>query len=252
MQQKHLVDVMIDYLNWRSRYVGVRPRTVAIEPAAQADLRWNSNSVAIEAFLDKVRRGDDLTPHISMMPHTRGYSPAARAPGAATEDRWSDKDFLLNTMNYHHFHLDAASGAAGHWNGVDGLIFAEVGRDEFKVIAIFGHAIFDPKSPERTRLWELHEKIAFRGVASGQVVTGPAIATSGHAMHVVYHAQRCGKWMKQLEPQLDDGAVTKGWFDTAGFAFPKKPMFEWMFMHLDFGLHEKTSRSAFWLQKGWN
>ena len=28
MQQKHLTNVLIDYINWRSRYIGVRPRTV--------------------------------------------------------------------------------------------------------------------------------------------------------------------------------------------------------------------------------
>jgi hypothetical protein len=39
MQQKHLTDLLIDYVNWRSRYIGQRPRNVSIEPAAQNDPR---------------------------------------------------------------------------------------------------------------------------------------------------------------------------------------------------------------------
>jgi hypothetical protein len=60
MQQKHLPELLIDYVNWRSRYVGQRPRIVSIEPAAQADPRWSAHAAAIADFLDKVRRGDDL------------------------------------------------------------------------------------------------------------------------------------------------------------------------------------------------
>ncbi len=29
MEAKHLTDLLIDYINWRSRYVGERPRTVS-------------------------------------------------------------------------------------------------------------------------------------------------------------------------------------------------------------------------------
>jgi hypothetical protein len=135
MQQKQLPEPLIDYVNWRSRYVGERPRTVTVESAAKADPRCSAHSVAIGAFIDKVRRGDDLTPHLSIKPHTRGYAPAAGAPGAGIEDRWSDKDFLLNIIGYHHFHLGTAIQKRGHVDRTDDLIFAEVRRHTFKVIA---------------------------------------------------------------------------------------------------------------------
>jgi hypothetical protein len=51
MQQKHLTDLLIDYINWRARYVGIRPRQIEIEPAAKADPRWSAMAVQIEAFL---------------------------------------------------------------------------------------------------------------------------------------------------------------------------------------------------------
>jgi hypothetical protein len=89
-------------------------RQVEIEPAAKADPRWSAMAAAIEAFLEKVRRGDDLTPYLSLIPHTRGYSLAAHTPGATNDERWSDKDLLLTRMNYHHFHLGMGIEAAGH------------------------------------------------------------------------------------------------------------------------------------------
>lgn len=105
MQQKRLPDVLIDYVHWRARYVGKRPRQIEIETAAKADRCWSAMAVEVEAFLEKVRVGDDLTPHLSLLPHTRGYAFAANTPGATNEDSCSDKDLLLTSMDYHHFHL---------------------------------------------------------------------------------------------------------------------------------------------------
>lgn len=81
MRQKHLTDLLIDYINWRSRYVGQRPRAVSVEPAVQSDPRWAAHAVGIAAFLDKVRRGDDLTPHLSMSDIRKGTR-LPRAPRA--------------------------------------------------------------------------------------------------------------------------------------------------------------------------
>lgn len=251
MQQKHLTDLFIDYLNWRARYVGVRPRTVDTEPTARTDPRWEPASEAIKAFLETVKRGDDLTPYLSILPHTRGYTPAALAPGATSEDKWSDKDFLLNTMGYHHFHLDAAQGTGGHGNGSDELIFAHVTRDTFKVIAIFGHEVFETGSPERLRLFELHQEIALRGLPPGSVVVMGNIATSGHSIHVVRYAQLCARWVNELEPKLNDLEFVRGLYRPREEA-PTKPKPEWEFLHLDLAILDKAKPGHLIVQKGWN
>ncbi|HXZ17305.1 MAG TPA: hypothetical protein VEH77_15305, partial [Roseiarcus sp.] len=204
VRQKQLGELLIDHINWRSRYVGQRPRTVLIEAAAQSDPRWNSHAAAVGDFLDKVRNGDDLTPHLSIEPHTRGYTPAARAPNASSLDRWSDKDFVLNAMGYHHFHLGTTVEQRGHVNRTDDLIFAEVQRDTFNVLAIFGHDVFDPNSAERRRLWSIHDEVAYRGVPPGSVVVSAMIATSGHTLQVVRYAQHCAKVIRDFDPKLDD------------------------------------------------
>ncbi|MGJ4945022.1 hypothetical protein ACQR1W_30965 [Bradyrhizobium sp. HKCCYLS1011] len=251
MEAKHLTDLLIAYINWRSRYVGERPRTISIEPAAQADPRWSDHAAAIKAFLDKVERGDDLTPHLSIEPHTRGYSPAARARGATPDDRWSDKDFLLNVMGFHHFHLGTATQKRGHVDRTDDLIFAEVRRDTFKVIAIFDHDVFDKGSAERMRLWALHESIISRGIAPGTVVVPAMIATSGHTVHVVRYAQDCARIIREFEPKLDDSEYVKSLYSPPEDA-PATSKLSWGFRHLDLAIYDAAKPVFMILKKGWS
>lgn len=251
MEGKHLADLLIDYIHWRSRYVGERPRTISLEPAAQADPRWSAHAAAIKAFLDKVERGDDLTPHLSIEPHTRGYAPAARAPGATPDDRWSDKDFLLNVMGFHHFHLGTATQRRGHVDRTDDLIFAEVRRDTFKVIAIFDHDVFDKGSAERMRLWTLHESIITRGVGPGTVVVTAMIATSGHPVHVVRYAQHCARTIRKIDPNLDDPEYVKSLYTPPEEA-PAKSKLSWRFWHLDLGVYDAAKPGILIFKKGWN
>jgi hypothetical protein len=244
MQQKRLSDVLIDYVHWRARYVGKRPRQIEMEAAAKADPCWSTMAAAIEAFLEKVRSGDDLTPHLSLLPHTRGYSLAAHTPGATNEDRWSDKDFLLTRMNYHHFHLGIGR--------TDELIFAEVSRDKFKVIAIFNHDVFEEGSIERARLSALHNQIIFRGLPPGAGLMDGPVMSSGHAMHVVMYAHYCARRVESVDPELDDRAYIEKWYSLSKIELPPKPKFKWTFLHLDLAVYESTKRTAFLVQQGWN
>ena len=252
MQQKDLTDLLIDYINWRSRYVGQRPRTISIEPAAQSDPRWTSHATAITAFLDKVRRGDDLTPHLSIEPHTKGYAPAARAPNAPPLDRWSDKDFVLNVMGYHHLHLGTNVQTRGHVDRTDDLIFAEVQRDTFNVIAIFGHEVFDdPNGAERSRLRSVHDQVAYRDLPSGSFVLSAGIATSGHTDRVIRYAQHCARYIRYFEPKLDDLTYMASLYPQ-GQQMSAKPKFAWGFQHLDLLVHEAVARVNLGLIEGWN
>lgn len=251
MRQKHLPELLIDYVNWRSRYVGQRPRTVSVEAAANSVSRWATHAAAITAFLDKARRGDDLTPHLSIEPHTKGYTPTARAPGATPADRWSDKDFVLNIMGYHHFHLGTKFQRRGHVDRTDDLIFAEVHRDTFNVIAIFGHEVFDPNSAERLRLWSAHDQVVYRGLPHGSVVIPAMIATSGHTVMVVHYAQQCARIIRDFEPKLDDLDLMASLYPP-GQQMSSQPKFSWGFYHLDLLIHEATAPVNLVLARGWN
>jgi hypothetical protein len=249
MQRKGLRDLSIDYANWCARYVGTRPRTVSIEPAALGEARWKTNSVAIDAFLEKVRRGDDLTPHLSFEPLTRGYAVAAGERDTPTADhKWLDKDFLLHTMGYHHFHLCEAADSRGCSNE---LIIATVGRDTFRAITITDHSVFDFASPERARLHAVHREIAFRGHAPGTVLVGALIATSGHMVQAVHHATECHRVIAHVEPQLDDPGFIRTLYPPEVEA-PTRPRVEWAFSHLDLAIFDKAKPALLVLKAGWN
>ena len=97
LKNKSLPDQLIHYLAWRIHFVSTRPRIISIDPTAASDPTWGSLSANIQFFLDKVEHGIDLTPHLSLKPKMKGYSPTSDHPSTAN-DRWEDKYFLPNVM----------------------------------------------------------------------------------------------------------------------------------------------------------
>jgi hypothetical protein len=160
LEAKALGPLLIDYANWAIRYVAPRPRAVVSEDSATSDPLWQSLSSEIEVLLSKVKQGQDLAPHLSLVPHTRGFTPAASA-GPPNVDRRADKDMLLNVMGYHHFHFDAVPH---NQMRSDHVVFAHVTRDTFTVAGIFNHTVFEPTAPgqpmmaERNRLWKIFDE----------------------------------------------------------------------------------------------
>ncbi len=113
MEAKSLTDLLITSIAWRLRHVGKRPRQVAGLSTIAGDPRAMALKPNIDAFLDVVQAGGDLTPYLSEG-RKKGYTPAAEAPRQAGGNSWADKDFLLNVMGLHHFHLGLTIEAAGH------------------------------------------------------------------------------------------------------------------------------------------
>jgi hypothetical protein len=247
-----LRDILIDFVNWRSRYVGTRPRNVTVESAAAADPRWTSLSAEISLLLEKVRAGGDLTPHLSVKPHTRGFTPVALARGASSGDKWLDKDFALAAHGFHHFHLGVGFEPSGQVERSDDLLFAHVTRDSVNVIGVFDHSVFDLSSAERHRLNLMHEQCTFRNVPPGAVVIRASITTSGHATHVVFYANRCARLIFEMDPKLDDRDCVDELYRMASLTTPDKPKLAWGFNHLDFGVADMRSGVFFTLMQAWN
>lgn len=249
MEQKHLAELLIDYFSWRSRYVGARPRRVTIARGADATPRWAAHRAGVEALLAKVRSGDDLTAHLSLLPRSAGYAPEARTDPAA---RWTDKDFLLNAGNHHHFHLGTTLEARGHVARTDDVLFAEVTRETFGVIGLFGHDVFERGSAENRRYLAAHAATRRGQAPPLTVVIESLLATSGHPVHIVNHAGHCARLIRDLDPLLDGRATLDTYYAQAGLPPPEKIRAEWMLHHLDLCVHDRANDMTFVLAKGWN
>lgn len=250
-----LSTLLMHYLSWISRYISVKPREIVIEPAIVNDNRYGNLKIKIESFLYKVRTGSDLTPHLSLEPHSHGYTPAA-SKKVSDVDKWADKDFLLNVMGYHHFHLGMNIEREGHVERTNDVLFACVSRETFTAIGIFDHSVFESvgenMSPERKRLWEVFDEHVTSGVPSGVVVISSPIATSGHPIHLVSTAQEYSWMIREVDPRLDDFDFVKTLYIGAGIEIPSKPKLEWTLNFSDLGIHEKNYNFFFMLRRGFN
>jgi hypothetical protein len=258
LENEALGSLLIHYTNWAIRYVSIHPRVVLIEPTATSDERWSVLKTKINSFLEKVRDGVDLTPYLSLEPHTRGYTPASSFRGP-TVDRWADKDFLLNVMGYHHFHLGLTTEPKGFITRTDDLLFAKVSREHFTVIALFDHSVFDvDRSPagtmtkERTRLWKLFDEHSVRGIPPGSVYVPASITTSGHSLHLVRLADEYAYVVREVDPKLDDIACVQEMYQGAGVPCPKKPKLSWRLNVLDLGLFDSNLNMFFVFRYGPN
>ena len=255
MQEHSLGNLLIHYLNWAIRYVAARPRAVTIEPTVTADLRWKSLKHSIKLLMNRVKAGEILTPYLSRKTHSRGYSPAA-SQGGPIIDRWVDKDFLLNAMGFHHFHLGEKRGISGLVERTDDLLFAKVDRKNFVAIGIFDHSVFDftetDMSTERTRLWKIFECHMSRGFSSGAVLALPPITTSGHPVHVVKTAQQYARIVRELDPKLDDPNFVNELYESVQFNPPTRPKFQWNLNFSDLVLYEQSLNHHFVVQRGFN
>lgn len=117
-----LAPLLIHYLNWMIRYVSIRPRKTIIEPTVTADPRWALHREQIYVLLDKIRSGENINPYLLIKPLSKGFSPETSKKGPEV-DRWPDKDFFLNVMDFHHFHLGEKIEVAGHVERTGNVLF---------------------------------------------------------------------------------------------------------------------------------
>ncbi len=255
LEQMPVATLLIHYLNWRIRYVATRRRMISVESTAKRDPRWSTLQPKIESFLRKVELGKDLTPHLSLQAHSRGYTPMAAAKGRDA-DRWADKDFLLNVMGYHHFHLGTTIEPRGHVARTDDVLFARVSKEEFNVVGIFTHAVFESAGKgmtgERKRLWHIFDEHVTRGATPGSVVIAPIIAMSGHPLQLVSRAQDYSRVIHEVNPKLDDANFTADLYRDSGWEVPKRPKFEWELNCTDLMVVERSRCHYFVMRRGFN
>lgn len=240
LKAKSIGELLVDYTNWAIRYIAPRPRQVVVESAATNDQRWSSLGADIREILRKVEAGINLTPHLSQLPHTRGFTPAASAQGP-NADRWADKDMLLNVTGYHHLHLDAAPTKGKRSNDV---VFAQVTRTTFTVVGIFDYSVFKPTmTPERMRLWEIFDERMTRGLRPGTIVAPLPIANSGHRVQLRMMAANYARTVLAIDPILDDPSYVLGQYEKAGVPVTARPKLRWQMHFLDLCLVDNAENT---------
>jgi hypothetical protein len=254
---KHLTDLLITFIAWRLRHVRQARRTVTGRERLASDPRSAGLTPNLDAFVTTVEGGKDLTPYLSLGAVKEGYTPGAEHSGP--EKSWADKDFLLNVMGLHHFHLGMTREAKGHAVRTNEVLFASVTRDTFEIIGLFDHDAFERKddgtmTSERKRLWSTYDARQAANTLPGQLSVGGfqslGITMSSHPVAIVRAAQAHARIMSEVEPRLDDPAYVRSLYPADNI--PKKPKLKWCYNNLDLGLCDEKTGFFGILSKGPN
>ena len=255
LEGQDLNSVLIHYLSWKTRIVPQRIRRVRIAPEVTADKRWKLLKPSINSLLEKVRNGEDIYPYHSQRAHKNGYTPAHRVKNGEV-DSWEDKDQILNTKGFYHFHLNMNVQPSGLSERTDDVLFAFVSRDEFQAVGIFDHSVFDATdsdgvmTPERERMWKIHEKHITLGMEPGTSYMSNLIMTSGHPMYLIRKCDHLAQLIRENDVKLEDRPFINNLYDQGNLPHPSKFKFEWRMDSLDLGIYDKKSKVFFSVHQG--
>lgn len=256
LQTKALGPLLINYLNWASRLISIRPRKIVIEPTLTADHRWKKLSADTKIILGKAERGENLNTHLSLKVLRNGFTPATSIVSPGT-DKWADKDFLINTMGYHHLHLSHVLEPGGHFKRTVDVLLAQITKSTFHAIGFFDHSVFDSPDPEnlemsaeRERLWKIHHERKSLGRELGGVYISTPITTSGHSLNHVRLAGDFAKIMYAIDPKLDTLSSRSEIFPDVTYDTLKAMKLSWRVIFTNLGLFDKTTSSFYVLKYG--
>ncbi|HDZ9134306.1 hypothetical protein D3A87_17440 [Vibrio cholerae] len=250
LESEGLGNVMFYYLHWSTRQVPSRVRKVHIYPELTADKRYKMLKEQIKLFRNKVSNGEDLSPYLSLKAHKKGYTPRQRIIDGKA-DSWEDKDQILNTKGFHHFHL------AGLPDRTNEVLFAKVTRTEFHAVAIFDHSVFEPADEngnlelERKRMWDIHDKYATMGLPPGTVYMTSPIASSGHPLCIKSMANRYMQTIKQYDSKLSDRNFVNQLYKNGNLLPPERYKLEWQIDALDLVIFDKKNNVKFTVYQGY-
>lgn len=244
LEKKSFSNLLIDYLNWISRFVTPRKRTISISEEVKTNPKWRKFQKEINYLLEKIKNGSNLSPHLSTRIN-KGFV----NPEKEEYSRWDDKDLILNVMGYHHLHLGTKIEKNGFVNRTNDVLFVHITYDIFKIITIFDHSVFysnsNKENKQRAKLWECFDKDRLSNVPPGAVVLSNLYTISGHPLRLVHFVRNYIAILEKYDKELDKIEFMAPYFEQAKLPIPKNPKFKWVINSFGISvLEEKTQLSV--------
>ncbi len=179
------------------------------------------------------------------------------------------KDFALNAYDVHHLHLGERD-QNDKWKHADNLLFVRFGRFDAVMLFLGSHKSFEDGSVERS-ITRLHVETGFtikgvmppreppsdatlhlvarRGYSTSGSIEAAVVPlamqmSNGHSLRGTNLAQRIGRIVEQVDPQVEDLAAVHKYFGEHAHRLSASPVFEWHMNHLDLALVETVSGTA--------
>ncbi|MEZ8406016.1 hypothetical protein AB6C66_23055 [Vibrio splendidus] len=237
LEAQSIASILFYFVNWVNRMIPCRRRTIRVVKESLLDVRWQKKRSHIDSFLSDVERGKDLSSYLSTKVNLRGYVPSALI-GEGVYDKWEDKDFVLSTTGFHHFHLDKYEPSKPR---SDEMIFARVTRNNFYVLGVFNHSVFssantDTLEFERKRLLRLYDQFSRIEVDGEQLVETNLMTMSGHPLTIHQYVQAYIIILDQVDHKLDDREFFNNLYTKNNLPVPKKNKLKWVLVGLDLGV----------------
>lgn len=133
-ENQRLVDLMIDYRVWRSRFVQPRPRRVHLSRELRKSAKRQTHAAALAMIEEKIATGEDLNVHFS----TRVSLPVG-ADSTKPPSQRADRDLLLAEWGVHHLHLSTEIGKNGFTKRTADVLFVAFRGLGAYLLGIFSH-----------------------------------------------------------------------------------------------------------------
>lgn len=241
-------EIISKYITWKIRTIPIRKRTIEFSPMG-IDLNvFIKMYPDIKEFLNKVINGNDLNPYLSEQVRTHGVV----LPGASFKSKGKDIDSLVLREGLYHFHF-APKDNKNPKGRSNYLIFADVSKDTFTIVAIAPHRVFDHGSKDAHRFFEIRRKYLERDIPAGQAYMLNPVMASGHTLEIFTYAIHCEDTIHSMDSKLNDSnfisqLYVDGKLQCPSLERPKKTNLIWFFYDLNLGLLEKNNGHFFGLK----
>ena len=139
LEAKSVPELLVIYLNWRTRLIPVQPRAVFISDAFKKNPVYQSAFPEIEKLLDDVRNGANLAPRLSRQIEIGFCLPKRGKSKPLSVSNRPDLDLLLNDWNIHHLHISSEVEPDGFVRRGNYIVFGIFTADKAFLIDICNH-----------------------------------------------------------------------------------------------------------------